>query len=76
MHTFDFSVYLVVYNFVIGLLLMLSSEKFGTYAGCLIKPFREKTARLTRVVTFTFGMCVAVLSGVVYIFFHLLRIGV
>lgn len=76
MHIIDLGVYFVVYNFVIGLLLMLSSEKLGTYAGCLVKPFRKKASRLTRVVTFTFGMSVAALSGFVYVFSHLLRMGV
>ncbi len=76
MQTFDFSSYIVLYNFVIGLLLMLSSEKIGTYAGYLIKFSREKAVRLTHLATFTFGMCVATLSAAIYVFFHVLRIGV
>ena len=76
MQTVDFSTYIVLYNFVIGLLLMLSSEKIGAYAGGLIKYSREKAVRLTYLAVFTFGLCVAALSAIIYVFFHLLRIGV
>lgn len=75
MRTIDFSLYFVTYNFVIGLLLMLSSEKLGAYAGCLIRSSSVKAERLTRIVTLTFGACIASLSASVYLFFHVLRIG-
>ncbi len=33
MKTLDFGIYILSYNFVIGLLLMIASEKLGVYAG-------------------------------------------
>lgn len=74
MQTIDFSLYIVIYNFVIGLLLMLSSEKVGTYAGCLIRSTHVKTERLARVATLTLGTCISSLSAFVYLFFHVLKI--
>ena len=75
MKTFDFGAYIVMYNFVISVLLMLSSEKIGYYAGCLNRAHSVRLARLTRISTFTFGATVACLSGSVYIAFHMLRLG-
>ena len=70
MKTFDFSLYIVSYNFVIGVLLMLASEKIGAYAGYFTGSFKEKISRLTRIGTLTFGTCVAVLSGILYLSFY------
>ena len=75
MQTIDFGVYFITYNFIIGLLLMLSSEKVGTYAGCLIKSSGERVIRFTRLITLTFGVCIASLSALVYVSFHVFRIG-
>ena len=33
MQPVDFSLYIVVYNFIIGILIMIASEKLGVYAG-------------------------------------------
>ena len=74
MKTLDLSLYIVVYNFIIGVLVMISSEKLGVYAGHLIRPWRVPAARLTRIATFTFGACVAILSGGIYLVSHLLRL--
>ena len=76
MKTIDLGAIFVTYNFIIGVLVMLSSEKLGAYAGYLNKSYRTKLVRLTRISTFAFGACVAVLSGSIYVAFHLLRIGV
>ena len=74
MKTVDLSLYIVVYNFIIGVLVMTSSEKLGVYAGHLSRPWRVQAARLTRIATFTFGACVAILSGGIFLFSHLLRL--
>ena len=76
MKTIDVSAMIVAYNFVIGILVMLSSEKLAVYAEHISKSHREQIARLTRVSTFAFGSCVAVLSAAIYVVFHLLKIGV
>ena len=76
METVDFSGYFVVYNLVIGVLVMTSSEKLGVYAGLLGKAHQARLQRVTQVSAFAFGACVAVLSGAIYLFFHILRLGV
>ncbi len=67
---------IVSYNFVIGVLLMLSSQRVAVLAGNVNKAHRQQIVRLTQVSTFAFGACVAVLSGAIYVVFHLLRIGI
>lgn len=74
MKTFDFSLYILSYNFVIGVLLMVSSEKFGVYAGYFIGSYREKMSRLTRISVFTFGSCVAALSGGIFLAAYVLKL--
>jgi len=76
MKEFDVSSMIVVYNLVIGVLIMLSSEKLGSLAGSLNRGNSGTLVRLTRVSTFTFGAAVTVLSATIYIAFHLLKIGV
>ena len=76
MRTIDIGAYFVVYNLVIGVLVMLSSEKLGYYAGLLNKAHRERLARFTRLTAFTFGASVAALAATIYIAFFTLRIGV
>jgi hypothetical protein len=70
----NFSLYLVVYNFIIGVLVMIASEKLGVYAGHLAGSHRVRAARLTRLVTFTFGACVAILTMGVYLAFYVLKL--
>jgi hypothetical protein len=72
--TVDFSVYFVVYNFIIGVLVMIASEKLGIYAGLLIRSRRVRVGRLTRMVTFTFGASVAVLMGGIYLAGYVLKL--
>ena len=74
MKTVDFSVYFVVYNFVIGVLVMIASEKLGSYAGHLLVSRRVQVTRLTRMVTFTFGGCVAILMAGVYLAGYVLKL--
>ena len=74
MKAVDFSFYIVAYNFVIGVLVMISSEKLGIYAGHLVRSPRVPAANLTRIAAFTFGACVATLSAGVYIAFYLLKL--
>jgi hypothetical protein len=76
MKTVDFSGMIVLYNLVIGILIMLSSEKLASLAGLLNKSGTAKIARLTKVSSFTFGASVAALSAGIYISFHIFRIGV
>ena len=74
MKTIDFSLYIIVYNFIIGVLVMISSEKLGVYAGHLIRFRQAQAARLTRVGMFTFGACVATVSLGVYVAAYILKL--
>ena len=74
MKTVDFSVYIVVYNLIIGVLIMIASEKLGVYAGYLFGPYKQQAARLTHIGALAFGCCVAVLSAGIYIFGHVLKV--
>ena len=74
MQTIDFSLYILTYNFIIGVLLMLSSEKIGEYAGHFTGSFKEKISRLTRIGIFTFGACVAILMFGVYLASYVLKL--
>ena len=76
MKTIDISGMIVCYNFVIGVLMMLSSEKVAALAGNCNQAHRTKIARLSQVSTFTVGACVALLSAAIYVLFHVLKIGV
>ena len=67
MQTIDFGLYIITYNFIIGVLLMLSSEKIGVYAGHFTGSFKERISRLTRIGIFTFCASVAVLCMGVYL---------
>ena len=76
MKTVDLGLIVVGYNFVIGVLLILSSEKLGALAGHASKLYREKIARVTFISTLTLGSGIAALSAAIYIAFYLLKIGV
>lgn len=71
MKTTDLGAMIVIYNLIIGVLLMLASDKIASYARRLSDTF----GRYARVSLFTFGSCVAVLSGTMYLAFHIFRIG-
>ena len=70
----NFSLYIVVYNFIIGVLLMIASEKLGVYASQLTRSRNVQAARLTRTASFTFGACVATLSAGVYLAFDVIKL--
>lgn len=76
MKTIDLSGVLVIYNFVLGVLVMLSSEKIAVIAGHVSLSYETTIRRITYLSLFTFGLCTAVLSASIYVAFHLLRIGV
>ena len=76
MKTLDVSGMIVLYNLIIGILIMLSSEKVAVLAGNVSRSHGQSITRLTQVSTFTFGSAVAGLSGSIYLLFHVLRIGV
>lgn len=74
MKTIDFSFYILTYNFIIGVLLMLASEKIGAYAGHFMGSYKQGISRATRIGIFTFGICVAVLMFGVYIAAYVLKL--
>lgn len=74
MKVVDFGAYIVVYNFIIGVLVMIASEKLGIYAGHLVSSHRVRAARLARLVALTFGACIAVLSAGIYLAFYVLKL--
>ncbi|MCM3872104.1 MAG: hypothetical protein ND895_15585 [Pyrinomonadaceae bacterium] len=63
----DLGMYFIVYNFIIGVLVMIASEKLGIYAGHLAGSRRVRAARLTRLTAFTFGAAVAILMTGIYL---------
>lgn len=74
MKTFDFSLYIVSYNLLIGILLMIASEKLGVYAGFFMGSYREKIGRIANLSVKTIGCCVAVVSAFVLVAGHFLRL--
>jgi len=74
MNQINFSLYIVVYNLIIGILLMLASEKIGSYAGAFTGAYKEKVSRWARLGVLTFGTSVAILSGGIYIAFYVFRL--
>jgi ABC-type dipeptide/oligopeptide/nickel transport system permease subunit len=74
MKTYDFSIYIVSYNFIVGVLLMLASEKIGVYAGHFTGAFKQRISRLTRIGVLTFGACIVVVCLIAYVGGHLLRL--
>lgn len=74
MKTIDFGLYLVIYNFIIGVLVMIASEKLGFYAGQVVRSRRVQVARLARMATFTFGACVTTLMSGIYLAGYILKL--
>ena len=72
----DFSGMIVLYNLVIGILIMLSSEKIASFTGFMNGRRGARVARLTRISAFTFGASVSIISAAVYVGVHMLRIGI
>ena len=69
MKTIDVSAMIVVYNLVIGVLVILASDKIASLA----TPLGEKVKRYAKLSVVTFGSCVTALSGSIYVLFHWLR---
>lgn len=61
-NTIDFGAIKLVYNSIIGILLLIGSKTIGEYAGWLIRLKPERVSRLTHIATKTFGAIVALLS--------------
>jgi hypothetical protein len=74
MKTVNLGLYIVSYNLVIGILLMLASEKISIYAGYFMGSYKAKVNRLTLISVFTFGSCVAAISAGILIAFYLLKL--
>ncbi len=73
MKEIDFSSYIVAYNFVVGVLLMLASEKVGYLAGYLMGSYKVRVARVASLATFTVGGCCAALTVSIFLAFHVFR---
>lgn len=70
MDPINLSLMILTYNFVIGVLLMLASEKIGAYAGYFVFAlYKEKASRLMRIAVFTFGASVAALTAGIYLYY-------
>ena len=76
MKNVDFSAIIVSYNFVIGVLVYLASERITAFAGVVGISPESNTQRYARTALRAFGGTVAVLSATIYLLFHLLRLGV
>lgn len=70
MKSINVSAMIVVYNLVIGILVMLASDKIASFA----TPLGAKVKRYAKISVLTFGSCVTALSGSIYLLFHWLRI--
>lgn len=70
----DFSFYILTYNFIIGVLLMISSEKIGAFAGYFTGSYKEKISNFARIGILTFGACAAIISASVYIAAYVLKV--
>lgn len=65
MRTVDLSYIFLTYNFIIGVLLIIASEKLGLIAGALLRLRRKGIARTTRVASTTFGSCLVTITLIV-----------
>jgi hypothetical protein len=74
MTTIDIGGMIVVYNFFIGVLVMLSSEKIGALAGHVNKTYAQQIERSVRVSSLAFGSTIAGLMGAIYLMFFTLKI--
>lgn len=75
----DASPYIVIINFLIGVLLMMSSGRVGEFAALPFSRRPQEAARVMRyahITVLAFGAVTAILMAGIYVLFHLLRIGV
>ncbi len=73
--TSDISSMIVAYNFVVGVLIMLASRQIAVFAGYASRTHRVSITRFTHTGTFTIGAFWALLSGFIYVVWHVFRIG-
>jgi hypothetical protein len=71
--TIDIGSIYVVYNLIVGILLMLSSETIGRFAGRLSAAHGNKFSRYTRLAVTTVGAAATILFGGIYFIFYLFR---
>jgi|GEM_PF-4925657 len=71
----DLSTYLVLYNLVVGVLLLLASDKIASVAMHIGPRVGPAIQRYARTPTSSLGATVAVLSAGIYVVFHVLRLG-
>lgn len=67
--TIDVSAMIVMYNLVVGILVVLASDKIASFA----TPLGTNVKRYAKVSVLTFGTCVTALSGFIYVLFHWLK---
>ncbi|MCA1556040.1 MAG: hypothetical protein LC747_05050 [Acidobacteria bacterium] len=67
MKTVDFSYVILTYNFLIGALLIVASEKLGLITSGVLRVKRQKVARVTRLAFTTFGSCLVAITLTVLI---------
>lgn len=71
----DFSAMIVTYNLVVGILIMLASAQIAVFAEYASRTHRVRVKRYTQIGTFTVGAVWALLSGFIYVTWHIFRIG-
>ena len=75
----DPSIYIVAINFLIGVIMMLSSARVGELAGMPFSRRPQEAARACRIAhisVLTLGSATAAFMAAIYVLFYLLRIGV
>lgn len=71
----DISAMIVTYNLVVGILIMLASPQIAAFAEYASRTHRVTLRRYTQIGTFTIGAVWALLSGFIYVAWHIFRIG-
>ena len=76
MRTVDAGAIFVMYNFIIGVLLMLGSQQAARYAAVIGGGARARVERYVHLAVRTFGQTVAFVFGSIYFLLFILRLGV
>ncbi len=66
---------IVTYNLVVAILIMLASPQIASIAGYASRTYRVTLTRYTQVGTFTIGAVWALISGFIYVAWHIFKIG-
>jgi hypothetical protein len=72
---YDFSAIIVLNNLIIGVLMMFASGSMAALAGRVSATYRLGIIRYARLSIFTVGTVWTVISGFVYLAFHVFRFG-